>query len=99
MMMMIRWYIQEMQLLAAYSRGWALKFGVPGRRWLIIPMTFQAAILAVAWLVASPIVRHPKPPVFQTWFIGRCHAYMKGRSWKQIKDNSTFVDGVWKRQV
>ena len=94
-MKMLRWYTTEMLLLYGYSKGWALKFGVPGRRWLIIPMTFQAIIMATAWLVASPIVRHPKPPVFQTWFIGRCHAYMTGRSWETIKDRSRYTRGVW----
>jgi hypothetical protein len=69
----------EMHLLVSYSLGWALKFGVPGRRWLIIPLAFQGFIMATAWLVASPIVRHPKPPVFKPWFIGRCQAYMSGK--------------------
>jgi hypothetical protein len=76
---MLRWYMMEMHLLYGYAMGWALKFGVPGRRWLIIPLAFQGFIMATAWLVASPIVRHPKPPVFKPWFIGRCQAYMRGK--------------------
>jgi hypothetical protein len=93
--MMIRWYITEMRLLFAYSRDWALKFGVPGHRWLIIPMAGQAVLMATAWLVVSPIVRHPKPPVFKAFFIGRCHAYMLGATWAQLKNRKTFTSVVW----
>jgi len=73
------WYKTEMYMLCIYCRGWALKFGVPGRRWLAIVLFFQGVILATAWLIASPIIRHPKPPVFKPWFIGRCHNYMRGK--------------------
>ena len=90
---MIRWYKQEMILLYRYSMGWAFKFGVPGRRWLIIPLSFQGFILATAWLVVSPIIRYYKPPVFKPWFIGRCHLYMRGGSMEDLK--SGLPVGYW----
>jgi len=84
---MIWWWKTEMYLLVKYTIGWAFRYGVPGRQWLIIPLFFQGLIMATAWLVASPIVRHPTPPVFSTWFIGRCHAYMLGtHTWEELSN-------------
>jgi len=76
---MIHWYKTEMYLLCIYCRDWALKFGVPGRRWLAIVLFFQGTALATAWLVASPLIRHHRPPVFKPWFVRTCHNYMRGK--------------------
>jgi hypothetical protein len=92
-MSMLRWYRTEMHLLKNYSLGWALKFGVPGRRWLIIPLGMWGFCMATAWLVASPIVRHHKPPALKPWFIGRCQLYMRGGSMEALK--SGLPVGYW----
>ena len=75
---MAYWYICEVRMLVQYSIGWALRYGVPGRRWLIIPLFVQGLLLATGWLIASPIIRYYRPPTLDSWFVGRCHKYMLG---------------------
>jgi hypothetical protein len=76
---LIHWYRTEMFMLFIYCRDWALKFGVPGRRWLAIVLFFQGVALATSWLVVSPLVRHRTPPVFRPTYIRLCHEYMRGK--------------------
>jgi hypothetical protein len=83
--MMLRWYKTEVGLLTDYCCGWALKFAVPGRRWFTIILFAWGLAMATAWLVASPIVRHHKPPVLKPWFIGRSHLYMRGATLEECK--------------